>query len=161
MISSTPKSIRFKKLLTFYILFKPKYLNFPDQSTWSKFSSKKYGNSYDFGYFLHCQNLSISQLPVKYCLVQYFHEYNNPIPVLPSKSIYFKNWSDIDISFFGSVCIPNGCGTDDVHDVLKDEFIAKNLSFGGIFCKNVRKPKILFGEFNHWILSWWNFERIL
>jgi len=129
-------------------------------SAWSTFTSThKYGNSHDFGDFFGCNNINNTQ----FCMIQYFQESNPPIPVLPSTSHYQELWTDLDVSFLVSVCLPSSCDSKDAREILEIIYKGQNLTFSDkIFCKMRKGEKfgIKLSKNNFSIINWWNLKRI-
>ncbi|KAL7013666.1 hypothetical protein ACKWTF_015515 [Chironomus riparius] len=109
---------------------------------WSSFRNDyKYGNSHDFGNFSICQDIDESKMSTQYCLIQYFNDQNPPISVPPKQSFLQPEWTNLDESFLGAVCLPSSCTFADVKKVVKVVLHEKNLRIGEkIYCReNINK----------------------
>ena len=84
-------------------------------------------------------------------MTQYFNHKNPPISVPSPKSLYQSQWTDLDVSFLGAICLPTSCTADDVKEIFYNIVNGHGLTVGqGIHCKTG-----LNGE------SSWNWRRFL
>lgn len=122
-------------------------------TAWSIFSNDfKYGNSHDFGNFTLCKGISKSQTSTQYCLIQYFNDQNPPIHIPPKQSFFQSEWTNLDVSFLGAVCLPSSCSSTDVKEAVKVVLDEKNLRIGErVYCRDNFNEE---NEFNFGRILW-------
>jgi len=82
-------------------------------------------------------------MSTQYCLIQYFNDQNPPIPIPPKESFFNPEWTDLDVSFLGAVCLPSSCTSEDVKKITKIALDKKNLRMGQkIYCREKINQKM-------------------
>ncbi|KAG5668140.1 hypothetical protein PVAND_016092 [Polypedilum vanderplanki] len=117
--------------------------------TWSKFRSDyEYGNSYDFGDFDDCMEISDDQNDIyaKYCSIQYYYNDNSVKQAKPHISMMNFNWKNLSTRFGGAICLPDKCSAKDIEIIMTKFFegsklIKANDYNQNEYCKSARLRK--------------------